>query len=188
MAFGDLTVDVLMQRTGMTRSSFYHYFHGLDDLVLGLLVRFEQDLLDSVEPWLSGREPTGEAGQGGRERLLETTETALTRMLHVFRQHGPMIRAVNQAASGNPAVYAHWQTRVIGAFIDQTTGFIEAQVAGGLSRARDPQRLANALIRMNSAVVQENLARERPDEPEAVARVLADIWNAAIYGGPLPAI
>ena len=26
MPFSDLTVDILMQRTGMTRSSFYHYF------------------------------------------------------------------------------------------------------------------------------------------------------------------
>ena len=30
--FGALTVDTLMRETGMTRSSFYHYFSGLDDL------------------------------------------------------------------------------------------------------------------------------------------------------------
>jgi hypothetical protein len=104
-------------------------------------------------------------------------------MLHVFREHAAMVSAVDQAASANPAVYQRWQTRVMGTFIERTARFIRRQVECGLSRADDPARLANALIRMNSAVVQDNLSRTHPDKPETVAGVLAAIWNAAIYDG-----
>jgi hypothetical protein len=107
-------------------------------------------------------------------------------MLHVFREHAAMVNAVNQAASANPAVYQRWQTRVIGAFIERTARFIRRQVERGVSTASDPVRLANALIRMNSAVVQDNLSRQQPDRPETVARVLAGVWNAAIYDGAVP--
>ena len=180
--FSDLTVDRVMRRTGMTRSSFYHYFSGLDQLILGVLERFEQDLVGSVDPWLSGVGDGAEAA-GSRDASFASTEAALTRMLHVFREHAAMVNAVNQAASANPAVYQRWQTRVIGAFIERTARFIRRQVERGVSTASDPVRLANALIRMNSAVVQDNLSRQQPDQPETVARVLAGVWNAAIYDG-----
>ncbi len=39
----------------MTRSSFHHYFSSLDELAVGLLEEFEQDLRASVDPWLRGR-------------------------------------------------------------------------------------------------------------------------------------
>ena len=103
-------------------------------------------------------------------------------MLYVFQQHAPLVNAVNQAAVGNPLVYQRWQTRVVGAFVEKTARFIEQQMARGLCQVDDPERLANALIRMNSAVVHDNLTRTTPDSPEAVARVLADVWNATLYG------
>ena len=173
LSFNELTVDVLMQRTGMTRSSFYHYFSGLDELLAGLLEGFERDIVASVDPWLSGDEAVDPR---------QATLDSLTHMLQVFREHAPLVDAVNQAASGNPRVYRRWQTRVIGAFIDKTTGFIEKQVARGLSRVDDPARTANALIRMNSAVAHDNLTGAHPDTPEAVAQVLAGIWNSVLYG------
>jgi len=40
----DLTVDIVMQRTGMTRSSFYHYFSGINEVVVSMLDRFEEDV------------------------------------------------------------------------------------------------------------------------------------------------
>ena len=175
LSFNELTVDVLMRRTGMNRSSFYHYFSGLDELLAGLLEGLERDIVASVEPWLS-------AGDAADYR--QATLDSLTHMLQVFRDHARLVDAVNQAASGNPLVYQRWQTRVIGAFIDRTTQFIQKQVDRGLSRVEDPARTANALIRMNNAVAHDNLTGINPDAPEAVARVLAGIWNSVIYGEP----
>ena len=58
MSFGDLTVDVLMSRTNMTRSAFYHYFSGLDEIALGLLDQLERGIHATADPWLE--DETGE--------------------------------------------------------------------------------------------------------------------------------
>lgn len=173
--FGALTVDGVMQRTGMTRSSFYHYFSGLDDLALALLEEFEQAIRASVDPWLRG-EDAGDPLRATREHL--------TAMFEVMHAHRAGARAVAQAVGGYPVVYQQWQTRVVDHFIDLTARFIRREVARARSRAADPDRLARALILMNNAVANDAMLRDPPDEPAAVAGVLAGIWNAAIYGRP----
>jgi AcrR family transcriptional regulator len=173
-AFSALTVEDVMRRTGMTRSAFYHYFSGLDELALGLLEQFEQAIRASVDPWL--RDETGDADP------VQATITHLTGMFRVMETHRTAVRAVAQAAGGHPRVYQQWQTRVLDYFIDLTAKFIRRQVALGRSRVADPDKLAQALILMNNAVANDNMVREVHDDPAAVALVLADVWNAAIYG------
>ena len=175
LSFNELTVDVLMRRTGMTRSSFYHYFSGLDELLAGLLEDFERDIVASVEPWLSAGQAVdyspGDPGQPD--------------------PHAPGVSGARPAGGrGEPG--GQRQPEGLSALADpgdrrvhrQTTRFIETQVDRGLSRVDDPARTANALIRMNNAVAHDNLTGTNPDTPEAVARVLAGIWNSVIYGEP----
>ena len=174
MDFGVLTVDLVMQRTGMTRSSFYHYFKGLDDLAVELLRQFEDEIRASVDPWLRSED----AGDPRR-----ATVHHLTRMFETMHAHRAGARAVAQAAGGYPQVYRQWQTGVVDYFIALTTEFIEREAAAGRSRAKDPARLARALILMNNGVANDGILRNAPSEaPGAMAEVLAGIWNDAIYG------
>ncbi len=172
--FRELTVDGVMSQTGMTRSAFYHYFTGLDDLVVGLLERFEHDVRGSVDPWLRG--------EVDEENPVEATVRHLTSMFEVLTSHRASFSAVVQASGGYPRVYEQWQRRVLGYFIDVTEGFIRREVERGRSRVTDPRGLARALILMNNALLNDGLAQ--PDPPEAVseARIVAGVWNAAIYG------
>jgi AcrR family transcriptional regulator len=174
--FAALTVDEVMARTGMTRSAFYHYFTGLDELVVGLLERFEHDVRDSVDPWLKGEiegeEPT------------EATRKHLAAMFEVLLAHRASYSAVVQASGGYPRVYQEWQTRILGYFIDLTERFIRRQVSLGLSRVEDPRGIARALILMNNAVLNDNLVRPEAHGALGDARAVASIWNATIYGRP----
>lgn len=172
--FHELTVDEVMSRTGMTRSAFYHYFTGLDDLVVGLLDLFEHDVRESVDPWLKG-EIEG-------EDPLEATMRHLTSMFEVLTSHRASFSAVVQASGGYPRVYAEWQRRVLGYFIDVTESFIRREVSRGLSTATDPRGLARALILMNNALLNDGLAQPEPRDAVSEARIVADVWNAAIYG------
>jgi AcrR family transcriptional regulator len=171
--FGALTVDLVMQRTGMTRSSFYHYFNGLDDLAVDLLRQFEDDIRASVDPWLRGE-------YSGDPRT--ATVSHLSAMFEVMHEHRASARAVAQAAGGYPQVYREWQSGVVDYFIAQTAAFLRQEVKAGRSRADDPERLARALILMNNGVANDGILRDAIDDHAAMARVLADIWNAAIYG------
>ncbi len=176
LPFGELTVDVVMGRTSMTRSAFYHYFSGLDEIAVGLLDQIERDIRASVDAWLKGE--TQEVDYRA------ATATHFEAMFANISAHRAAHTAVAQAASGNRRVYQEWQRRVVGYFVDLTARFIRRQVAMGRSRVADPDRIAQALILMNNAVVNDSLSREAPDSPRELARTVSVVWNATIYGAP----
>ena len=175
LEFNDLTVELLMKRTGMTRSSFYHYFNGLEDVALALLERFEADVAQAVEPWLA-------EGVTGDPRA--ATEVNLVRLFEVCMANRTLMSAVEQAAGRSQVVYRKWRSRLIDGFVVKATGFIREQNAAGLSRVDDPERVASALVFMSHAVAMEHMTRKTPDTPQALGKAAAHIWNAAIYGEP----
>ena len=172
--FGNLTVEAVTRLAGMTRSAFYHYFSGLDELVLALLERYEQEIKDAVNPWLEN----SAAGDDYRAAMVRH----LSEMYVVFAAHRTSVRAVMQAASGSRQVFEQWQSRAVDYFIERTARFIERQIALGRSRVEDPERVARALILMNNAVGTDNMLRDEPDDPAAIGRVIGGIWNDVIYG------
>lgn len=173
MPFSDLTVDAVMRRTGMTRSSFYHYFKSVDELALAFLDRLEQAIRLPVDGWLSGR---------GSDDYLADTHTHLTQMFIAMDEHRTGMLALGQASNTNANVYDQWRARILDYFIDLTARFIRHQMMLGRSRVTDPERVARALILMNHALSNDNLQRAQPDDPAAIGRTSANIWNAAIYG------
>lgn len=173
LPFGDLTVDVVMQRTGMTRSSFYHYFESLDEVALGFLGRVEAAIHQSVDAWLSG---------DGSEDYLAETHAALTAMFTAMEEHRDGLLALVQASNTNSDVYNAWRDRAIDQFIELTARFIRRQIMLGRSTVTDPDRTARALILMNNALSSDNMMRAEPDSAADIARTSASIWNATIYG------
>jgi len=173
MPFSDLTVDAVMRRTGMTRSSFYHYFKSVDELALGFLDRMEQAIRETVDDWLGGQ---------GTEDYRADTHAHLTAMFIAMEAHRTSMLALAQASNANANVHEQWRVRVIDYFIDLTARFIRQQIMLGRSRVEDPDRMARALILMNNALANDNLLRETPDDPANIGRISADIWNASIYG------
>jgi AcrR family transcriptional regulator len=173
MDFGALTVDIVMRRTGMTRSSFYHYFSSLDELALGFLDRLEHAIRHPVDKWLAGE---------GTSDYLGDTHAHLTAMFVSMEEHRTGMLALVQASNNNVRVYQEWRARVIDYFIALTATFIRQQVMLGRSNLADPDRTARALILMNNELANDNMLRADPDDPEAIGRTSANIWNAAIYG------
>jgi TetR/AcrR family transcriptional regulator, ethionamide resistance regulator len=171
--FGALTVDVVMQRTGMTRSSFYHYFSSLDELALGFVDRLEQAIRQPVDAWLSGE---------GSADYLSDTHKHLTAMFISMEEHRIGSLALAQASNNNAQVYEEWRARLIDYFITLTARFIRQQVMLGRSNVTDPDRTARALILMNNSLANDNMLRTDPDDAAAIGKTSADIWNATIYG------
>jgi len=170
--FNELTVEHLMKRTGMTRSSFYHYFPSLEDVAVALFDRVEAELARAVGVWLEG--------DGGEDPQADTV-VHLTRMFAMWTQHAVLFRALQQAAGRSGVAYERWRTRLVDRYIDVTARFIRRQVAQGRSRAEHPERLARALILMNTAVASDHISHPGADSPQQVGQTVADVWNAAIY-------
>jgi AcrR family transcriptional regulator len=173
MDFNALTVDAVMQRTGMTRSSFYHYFKSVDELALGFLGRLEMAIRETVDDWLNG---------DGSDDYLADTHAHLTTMFVAMDKHRTGMMALARATNSSQQVHDEWRSRVIDYFIDLTARFIRQQIMLGRSKVENPDMTARSLILMNNALANDNLMRDEPDDPTEIGKVSAEIWNAAIYG------
>lgn len=171
--FNQLTVELLMERTGMTRSSFYHYFDSLEAVVLALFDRIESEIRGAVDEWLMG--PPA-------EDPLAATNTHLTRLFEIWAEHGHLMRAINQVGARDQNANRLWRERIVDGYIEKTTDFIHRQIALGLCDAPDPEQLANALILMNTGVATDHVSGPSPESPERVGRAIARVWNLSIYG------
>ena len=93
--FRELTVDDLMRRTGLSRPSFYVYFRDKHDLVLKVVEHIGGELFAMSERWYAG---TGDGPALVRE--------AIDGVVGVFAEHGPVLRALADAASEDARVEA----------------------------------------------------------------------------------
>jgi AcrR family transcriptional regulator len=168
--FRELTVDDLMRRTGLSRPSFYVYFRDRHDLVLRVVDRLGAQLFEMSERWYSG---TGDGPTLVRE--------AIEGVVAVYSRHGPVLRALADAAVDDPRVEQAYM-EVIQRFVAATTGHIEREISAGRVLPLEPQPTAMALTWMVERYLQLSLGRS-PDEPtEPITDALATIFSRALYG------
>ena len=91
--FRELTVDEVMRRTDLSRPSFYVYFRDRHDLVLRVVYRLGGELYAMSERWYGA---TGDGSALARE--------AIEGIVRVFAGHGPVLRALADAATDDPRV------------------------------------------------------------------------------------
>ena len=172
-SFRELSVDELMRRTGMTRSTFYHYFRSLDAVAIGLLRRVQGEMMEAAAPWIS-------AG-GDEEDPEESARQAIRAVAEIFARHGSVLAGINEASFRYVAVQDAWREGILGDWIKAIAAQLHAQRARGLTRVEDPEEVARALLLMNTVVFVERLGKQQPDAPQDVADVLAHIWIGALY-------
>jgi AcrR family transcriptional regulator len=170
--FRELTVDDLMRRTGLSRPSFYVYFRDRHDLVLRVVEHIGGELFAMSERWYGG---TGDGPELVRE--------AIDGVVGVFAQHGPVLRALADAASDDQRVEAAY-VALLQRFVDATARHIEGETAAGRVLPLDPVSTATALTWMMERYLQLELGRT-PDGPvDRVADTLTTIWSRVLYGTP----
>src|SRR3954451_11671324 len=84
--FRELSVDELMARTGMTRSTFYHYFRSLDEGAIALMRRVQGEMMEAAAVWLEA---------GTDEDPIPAAERAIAGSAAVFARHGSVLAAIH---------------------------------------------------------------------------------------------
>ena len=169
--FSALTVDELMSRTGLSRASFYVYFRDRHHLIMRLTDRIGGELFEMSERWLRG---SGDP--------IEDARAAVEGVTAVYAEHGPVLRALADAAADDPEV-----ERVYGglvqSFVDVTARHIEAEIEAGRVLPLDPTETARALVWMMERYLNRTLGRVPSDTPhETVVKTLTTIWTRVLYG------
>ncbi len=90
--FDDTTVEQIAEAAGMSRSSFFRYFPTKEDVVVGDLAAYGQQILDA----LSARpdaEPPWTALRMALEPVIQTNDTVRARQTSRMSLHTPTLRA-----------------------------------------------------------------------------------------------
>src|SRR5436190_852106 len=128
-SYREVSVDELMQRTGMTRSTFYHYFRGLDELAVALLKRVQSEMIDAVAPWLG---PAAET-----DDLVGNIEQGIVGVAQVYARHGRVLAAIDQAAHQHEKVEQAWRSGVLAPWIAAVTEQMRANHERGLTAVEE---------------------------------------------------
>jgi AcrR family transcriptional regulator len=162
--FRELTVDEVMRRTDLSRPSFYVYFRDRHQLVLRVVEHLGSQLLSISETWLVGAVGKAEA------------RAALEGIVAVYDEHGPVLRALADAAADDPDVEAAYDA-LVGRFVDATAQHVSGERAGDA----EPREVAAALVWMMERYLTQSLGREPRTAAPVVAEALATIWNRILY-------
>jgi AcrR family transcriptional regulator len=169
-----MTVAALMQRTTLSRKSFYVYFRDRADLLAALVEPLREDADAALSRWRDATDMV----TAGREAV---RAAALT-----YRQHSPVLRALATASTRDAEAAAVWR-RFIDPLVEIAAQKITEATAAGRSAGLDPLPVARALVAMNVASLLTLDPSSSIAEAEAMAGNLATIWERTILStGGIP--
>jgi TetR/AcrR family transcriptional regulator, ethionamide resistance regulator len=169
--FPRLTPAAVMMRTGLSRPSFYVYFRDVPDLLRRMLERIEGELFAAARLWLIPEEdPIGDA-----RRSMEG-------IVEVYVRHGPVLRAVSDAAGSDPVVESLFRWGIVEHFVDAIVQRVEQEDARERLLWPVSRETVRALVLMNERYLAETLGKMPPDDPVRVAETLLGIWVRAVFG------
>jgi TetR/AcrR family transcriptional regulator, ethionamide resistance regulator len=167
--YRDLTVDDVMAEAGQSRTAFYRYFRDRQDLVIRLLNDLGAELYEVAAAWLVG---TGDPLVEGRK--------ATAQLVGAWAQHGPLLRAISEAASHDEEVERAYRA-LVQVFIDAAAVRLERDVVTyGVSHA-DVRETAIALCWMTERYLSVTFATPGSGDPAVATEVLHAIWMRAAY-------
>ncbi|MDX8253015.1 TetR/AcrR family transcriptional regulator [Acinetobacter pittii] len=168
--FRDLNVDEVMRRTGLKRPAFYVHFRDKNDLTLRLVQNISKELFKISDRWLEGNNPQ------------EDLHRALVDSVKVYVEHGRLLRAFVEAASGDERVESVYRS-LIQEFINAAAQHIKAeQRVGKIRKDVEVEETAKALIWLEERYLSEAFGHTTQVQPDVVIRVLENIWISTLYG------
>ena len=166
----EMTVELLMARTGLKRPAFYAHFQDRHDLILRVVADLGERLFAMADRWLQGADPEPDV------------VAAIEGVTEVYMADGPVLRALADAAAADARVEEAYRG-LVQAFVDASAEHISAeQAAGRTAPDLDAYETARALVWLNERYLSDALGRMPQDDPAKVVGILSRIWLATLYG------
>jgi TetR/AcrR family transcriptional regulator, ethionamide resistance regulator len=164
-SYGELSIGAVMEHAGFGRTIFYRHFDDLGDL----LVRASRDAIDSL---YAAQRPLGTSADRDADRVVRD---AIERAVTVYQTHGPLLRAVVEAAASDPEVAAGHS-----AMRRQFDGLVEQALRGRGDRFANVAETARALNRLNEAYLLDAFGRDPRISTETAVQTLTEIWMGVL--------
>lgn len=166
--YRELSVEAVMEGTGLTRTAFYRHFDDTTDLVLRLFAELGEELLSVAQKW----------GKTAGQSFPAPAQAGLAGTVDFFVKHGPLVRAIVEAAASDEQIEAAYRAAQE-QFAMLATATLDRLVADGLVEIPDTGALARALTLMNAAYLLEEFGREPFGDRDVALTTLETIWLRA---------
>lgn len=171
--YRELSVDAVMDQTGLTRTAFYRHFDDVTELVLRLLEDVGAELYAAAERWL----------QGAADDFAGAAHEGLRAIVSFFHRHGPLVRAIAEAGVTDEQIEQVYRG-YIEFFIEMTVRGLDELVAAGRLDVADTRQLARAMSMMNEHYLLDQFGRGSGGDPEVVLATLEDVWLRVVAPPP----
>jgi TetR/AcrR family transcriptional regulator, ethionamide resistance regulator len=163
--FRDMSVDAVMAQTDLARTAFYRHFDDVTELIEQLQAEVGSELYALAKKW----------NVSAPEEFAAATHQGLTDIAHFFQTHGPLVRAVSDAATTDETVEASYD-RMVAGYDKLIASGLDAMIAAGRLEPCDTRALARALNLASLTYLLDCFGREPTTDPEAVVTTLEIIW------------
>jgi len=169
-SFATLTVEDVMQEAGIGRTIFYRHFDDLADL----LRRAGREAIDEM---FDAQRRLQEARVGDS---LEVVRAAIEPAVAVYRRHGPLLRAIAEAAASEERI-AEGQEAMRRRFDELVEDALREMPALADNPPADLAETARALNLMNESYLRDAFGRKPRVSAETAIQTLTEIWFAVIH-------
>ncbi len=161
--FATLTVDGVMREAGLARTVFYRHWSDLPQMAPDLLPDEGAPTIERVE-------------QVERERPQDVVEAMVAALVGLYAEHGPLLRAIDDAARHDPAVAERLDAALVG-----PRALIARLLAGAPHPPPDPQESARVLMATHRAYLLDAFGTDAgdatPRRRRAAAAALTALWE-----------
>jgi AcrR family transcriptional regulator len=163
--YRELSVDLVMAQTDLTRTAFYRHFDDVPSLVLRLLEDTGRELYQVAERWRIDAEGD----------LPAAIRSGLEGIVAFMTMHGRVIRAVADAAATDDLIERGYrQFRDL--FEAMIADGLEALVQSGRLELPDTRSMAKALNLLNEAFLLDQFGQAPLGNPNVALDTLLAIW------------
>jgi AcrR family transcriptional regulator len=168
--YAALTVDDVMREAGAGRTIFYRHFDDLADLL-------RRAGREAFEGLFQAEQALRAAHVDGEPRVVGA---AIEPAVAVYRRHGPLLRAIAEAAAGGDEQIAAGQQAMLERFDVLVQGVLRASPELADRSDERIAEIARALNLMNVNYLLDAFGREPRVSPETAVAALAEIWSAVV--------
>jgi TetR/AcrR family transcriptional regulator, ethionamide resistance regulator len=156
--FRDLTVDDLMQATGMSRTAFYRFFPDREAVLL--------DLLEDVWSSLAEARDAEGAGEG-------VSADSIAALRELLAENRSLLKAVADATASDEEVERTYRAFMRDYWIDDLTDRIKKAQERGTAQGLGPELTGEALGWMVERMVTQTLERDPDEVLDTIIAILA---------------
>lgn len=171
-SFSSCGLAEILERAGVPKGSFYHYFKSKEDFGVALIEKETADFLEELSPLVGDRKRTPLQRLRAMFELLrdECTANGAARQCLIPKLALETAQLNEPVQAAVKCAYDQWRALLVKILR-------EAQAAGELSRARDPERLANILVMLwEGATIRMQIDRS----PQPIADFLSFVFESLL--------